>query len=142
MPALNFKKEFVSLIDFGIKRQTIRPLRKVPIKPGDKLYLYSGMRTKSCVHLGEVYCCEVLSITIRRLTNNTCNKYAIAIDTLIDDPSMWHVNIAGHPPMSRMALFYLAKMDGFSDEEQMLRWFKNQYKLKPGDEWLGNIIRW
>jgi hypothetical protein len=50
MPALNFKKEFVEKIRSGEKRQTIRALRKDGRDPkkGDILYLYTGMRTKSC----------------------------------------------------------------------------------------------
>lgn len=48
MPSLNFQKQFVPLIESGQKRQTIRPVRKNPIKVGDTLYLFTGLRTKGC----------------------------------------------------------------------------------------------
>ncbi len=51
MPSLNFEKQFVPLIESGQKRQTIRVERKNPIKVGDKLYLFSGLRTKYCYRI-------------------------------------------------------------------------------------------
>lgn len=48
MPLLNFELRFAGLIESGEKRQTIRAQRKYPIKAGDKLYLYTGVRTKNC----------------------------------------------------------------------------------------------
>jgi len=46
MPALNFKKQFSPSVRDGSKLQTIRMKRKHPIKVADKLFLYTGMRTK------------------------------------------------------------------------------------------------
>ena len=48
MPALNFQRRFVSKIESGEKRGTIREKRKIPFKVGDPLYLYTGMRTSKC----------------------------------------------------------------------------------------------
>lgn len=66
MPVLNFKKEFAPLVELGLnepdhphaKRQTIRAPRKDgrDPKPGDRLYLYTGMRTVACRKLGESEC--------------------------------------------------------------------------------------
>ena len=44
MPLLNFQARFVDPIRAGIKHHTIRADRKVPIKVGDRLYLYCGLR--------------------------------------------------------------------------------------------------
>lgn len=68
MPALNFKKQFVPLIESGEKHQTIRVLRKDGRKPkvGEALYLYTGMRTKNCQKLKEVICKSVTRIVISR----------------------------------------------------------------------------
>ena len=68
MPAYNFKKQFVPLIESGEKRQTIRALRKDGRKPkvGKTLYLYTGMRTKDCRKLKEVVCKSVTRIVIGR----------------------------------------------------------------------------
>ena len=66
MPLLGFKKEFVGPIESGKKRHTIRAPRKYGRnpKPGQILYLYVGLRTKSCRKLKEVICksCETISI--------------------------------------------------------------------------------
>jgi len=59
MPALSFNKQFARLVELGRKRQTIRVKRKRPIKAGDRLYLYTGMRTKVCRKLGEADCASV-----------------------------------------------------------------------------------
>ena len=48
MPALNFKKQFAEKVETGEKRQTVRAKRKRAFVVGDKLYLYTGMRTKYC----------------------------------------------------------------------------------------------
>ncbi len=50
MPSLNFQARFAPLVESGEKRQTIRAYRKDGRDPkrGDKLYLFTGMRTKAC----------------------------------------------------------------------------------------------
>jgi hypothetical protein len=66
MPAFNFKKQFAADVESRKKRQTIRAKRKDGRNPhvGDELYLYTGMRTKSCRKLGEEICKFVHQITI------------------------------------------------------------------------------
>ena len=64
MAALNFQKQFAPDVESGIKLQTIRAKRKNPIKEGETLYLYTGMRTKKCRKLGEVKCYSVLPFEI------------------------------------------------------------------------------
>ena len=66
MPAYNFQKQFVPLIESGEKRQTIRALRKDGRKPsvGETLYLYTGMRTKACRKLKEVTCKKAEQIVV------------------------------------------------------------------------------
>jgi len=66
MPAINFRKRFAEMVESGIKQQTIRRERKHPIKVGDLLYLYTGMRTKYCRKIGEAVCKSMESITIDR----------------------------------------------------------------------------
>jgi uncharacterized protein YqfB (UPF0267 family) len=62
MPALNFKSEFVDAIRAGAKAQTIRQIRKRPIKAGDVLHLYTGMRTAHCKKIGVAICESVQPI--------------------------------------------------------------------------------
>lgn len=59
MPALNFKRQFMSAVLNGTKRQTIRATRKRPIKAGDLLHLYTGMRSKNCLRLRVARCTAV-----------------------------------------------------------------------------------
>jgi hypothetical protein len=51
MPALNFKPQFVDPIREGRKKHTIRSNRKVPIKVGDQLFLYCGLRQKGAYRI-------------------------------------------------------------------------------------------
>lgn len=64
MPAYNFRKEFSPMIKSGRKPHTIRKCRKRPTKRGDKLFLYTGMRTKYCEKIAEAVCTNVLPVTI------------------------------------------------------------------------------
>lgn len=66
MPAYNFQGQFVPYIEDESKPHTVRADRKdgkVP-KPGDTLYLYTGMRTKKCRKIGEAICFLVQKIKI------------------------------------------------------------------------------
>ena len=64
MPALSFQKQFVSMIEDGTKHHTIRRKRKSPIKVGDALYLYTGMRTKQCRKIKDVHCSAISPVVI------------------------------------------------------------------------------
>ena len=66
MPALNFKKRFAPDVAFCRKRQTIRAKRKDGRnpRPGDTLYLFTGLRTKYCQRLGTAICKSAEDILI------------------------------------------------------------------------------
>jgi len=66
MPLLGFKKQFAEMIESGAKCQTIRAYRKDGRnpKPGDTLYLYTGLRTKQCRKLKDVICENVSHLDI------------------------------------------------------------------------------
>ena len=113
MPALNFKKEFADLVESGQKTQTIRQVRKRPIKPGDMLYLYTGMRTKSCQKLGEARCLSIAPIVIF--------------------PDGW-VNVDRVEFPASM----IAYKDGFNSVEDFINFFLKQYGLP----FCGDLIKW
>ena len=115
MPAYNFKQQFAEAVEEGTKRQTIRPKRKRPTKPGDRLYLYTGMRTKQCRKLGEATCTEVLDIEIQTS----------------------RVTVAGEA-LSWAQMKLLASLDGFSDQEAFFQFFEDAYGLP----FQGELIRW
>lgn len=58
MPAYSFQERFVPFI------LALRKGRSRHALPGDKLYLYYGLRTKWCRKIGEAICCRTERITI------------------------------------------------------------------------------
>ncbi len=116
MPALNFMAQFAFLVEQGSKLKTIRPKRKKPIKPGDTLYLYTGLRTKSCRLLRVSTCSHVSTVEIY----HDCVK----VDSVRLD--WWFI------------LDIFANRDGFDSWNEMMRFFKTQYGLP----FVGNLIEW
>lgn len=119
MPALNFQKRFAEDVRTGKKRQTIRTVRKHPIKVGDALYLYTGMRTKQCVKLCEGRCWWVMPIKISRhpTTGGGVLRNQSGASHLLDE---------------------FAQADGFDSAEDMLNWFEQTHGLP----FRGVLIRW
>jgi len=115
MPLLNFQKQFADDVECGKKNQTIRKTRKRPIKAGDNLYLYTGLRTKKARELKETICKTVEDIII------TEDKDII---------------ISGEPLNGGFDHF--AQLDGFKDYNDMLSWFNNTHGLP----FTGQLIRW
>lgn len=140
MPALNFMAQFVDPIRTGLKHHTIRATRKIPVKPGDLLYLYCGMRHKGAYRIlpEPVRCTRTFSVQIRIVfVSSACRlkEETVLIDGQKLDASERET---------------LAKSDGFSDWNQM-RWFwiKTHGKAKRAMgsrytivDFTGQIIHW
>ena len=107
MPALNFKKEFADAVESSEKTQTIRKVWKRPIKTGDRLYLFTGMRTKKCRLLRKVWCYGVVPITI--------DETIVCVD--------------GAQYKGSVSMGYIAKKDGFDSVDAFLDFFRKQYGL-------------
>ncbi len=119
MPALNFQKRFAPLVESGEKRQTIRRERvdgRLPCKPGDRLVLYTGMRSKNCRRLAEVRCTAVETIRINRKAGK---------------PIIW----VRYENMDAEAQ---ARADGFESADSMADWFQETHGLP----FRGLLIRW
>jgi len=118
MPILNFQKQFATSVKNGDKRQTIRSPRKHPIREGDTLYLYTGLRTKNTEKLNEVICDEVVDVEIGlRRVDIAGGFFWIDHQTDLDD---------------------FAKEDGFKNYDDMRRWFKDTHGLP----FKGTLIKW
>lgn len=66
MVAYSFQKRFAPQIIAGTKRQTIRLPRKRHARPGEKVQLFTGMRTRHCKKIiPDPFCTVVLPISIR-----------------------------------------------------------------------------
>ena len=104
MVAFNFKPRFAEAVASGTKRQTIRATRRA--KPGDRLQLYTGQRTKSCRKLIEPdpVCTAVDYVSIRPdyLTLGDTRKHPGDADDF-------------------------ARRDGFKSYDEMVAWFHEQY---------------
>lgn len=115
MPAIGFKKEFAGMVRIGMKRTTIRKPRKNPIKAGDILRLYTGLRTRECVFLKQSECLFTKSIEVR--------EENIKLDGKI---------------VQNGALEFVAGLEGFPSYARMREFFRNQYGLP----FKGRIIVW
>jgi hypothetical protein len=72
MPLLNFMPQFVEPIRSGRKSHTIRAARKIPVKVGDRLYLYTGLRHKGAERIlpEPVTCTRTQTIRIQSRVMN------------------------------------------------------------------------
>lgn len=114
MVAFNFAPEFVPLILSGEKRQTIRQTARA--KKGDKLQLYTGLRTKNCTKLMDTVCRAASYCAVRKtgLTLGDTRLFPRDMDQF-------------------------ARADGFPNYEAMVAWFSTQY----GDgEFVGVVHAW
>lgn len=109
-------------MESGEKRQTIRPVRKNSIKPGDTLYLYTGMRTKGCRKLGQEVCTAIQTIEI----NNERGRFGSVV-------------IDGQPHrIPDLDILTLASRDGFANVSDFFDFFRQQYELP----FKGVLIKW
>ncbi len=116
MPAINFHRRFADAVVSGTKRQTIRPPRMRPVRVGDMLYLFTGMRTRACRRLGKAVCIGHADISISA-------DGLVCVDGIELGPD---------------ELARLVRADGFGDDvEGFLGWFRSHYGLP----WAGDIIK-
>lgn len=122
MPALNFKRQFEAHIRSKRKRHTIRAKRKRPIKAGDKLYLYTGMRTKSCQKIMDTVCAKVEDIRIWEVRGEVPeDNFRIAVDGV---------------GLEKDECQSLARADGFESFAEMMKFWDGRLPFS------GDIIHW
>jgi len=139
MPSLSYKGRFVEYVEAGlqkplpkgkrIKRQTIRNFRKHPIKPGDTLYHFYGMRTKWCRKLGESIC---KTSQVVRIAKTEVTVY----DRLENGRLKFNRAYKG---TKKLNLFAIA--DGFSEWTEMRMWWVVTHGAKCFP-FTGNLIKW
>lgn len=120
-PAYNFTKRFAQLVESGEKSQTIRAFgKRRHAEPGDRLQLYTGMRTKACRKLIEPdpICSACLAVEIRRFRSGKRK-----------------IKITG---AGALALGDVALADGFGCMDELIDWVENAYGLP----FYGVLIRW
>lgn len=116
MAALNFDQQFCGPVERREKRRSIRQTRRA--KVGDRIQLYTGMRTKSC----------------RKLVNE--DPVCVCVDYVALRPDSLTVGDVNKHPRDRDEF---ARLDGFRDYAEMHRWFSDRY----GTEYfVGYVHEW
>jgi hypothetical protein len=140
LPALNFTV-FVDKILSGEKQQTIRPIRKRPIKPGDKIYLYTGMRHKNCRKLGEAFCDRIQLVSLTIFSKQTCHSTGQI--SICKENSESGITITRWTrAYTREQIDRIVKDDGFKNDQEFIDFFDNSYNLINYKPKLFNIIKW
>lgn len=129
MPMLPFKPQFAELVRAGIKRQTIRKVRKShPIQVGDTLILATGSRTKHyrrlCGNSGDFWQLPPVCTTVE----------PIEIDIGIDEG---YIRVGGHTLYLQERLD-LVHADGFKSTADFMEFFRKTHGLP----FAGVVIRW
>jgi hypothetical protein len=129
MVALNFKAEFVELIDGGEKCRTIRQVRKAGNpEAGKPLQLFTGLRTKSCEKIRDATCTRVRPVKIDHMGVNLDGRQLYAGDS----PAY-----QGGPDAEQYDGDF-ARADGFDNFSNMVEFFEKQYGLPFN----GQLIEW
>lgn len=114
---------FIDKILSGEKRQTIR--RASPkwknVKVGDKLTLYTGLRTKECRKLGEAVVKSISRIVLH------------------ERDSIGGITREGEFPLTYSEIDILARLDGFNSVDDFWDFFNAHYPEKPIEM---KVIRW
>ena len=140
MPGLSYKGQFVEYVEAGlqkprqkgkrIKTQTIRNIRKHPIRPGQTLYHYFAQRSKYCRKLGESICKSVHNIQI--------TKEGVYYSACLDGR---RIIAKGDFIQGQKELDKFARADGFKNWDAMRKW----WVLTHGADCFpfhGQLIKW
>ena len=117
MPLISFSV-FKEKVQNGTKRQTIRELRKYPIKIDDRLYLWWKSRTPQREKLGESNCTEVFSIQIH--SQYWLGKQRPLLFKFVSTENLTWVTIQSDEVLE------IAKRDGFNGEDDFLAFFSKR----------------
>ena len=120
MPILGFKKQFAPLVEYVVKRQTIRGYGKRKFKIGDTLYCYAGVRTKNCYSLGVFVLKSIGHIVITQEGVILFEGYKMQVLYDIQDKDKF------------------ARADGFQDWSAMVKWFGETHELP----FSGILLKW
>lgn len=121
MPSLNFQKQFAARIKSGAKRCTIRAPRRREIRAGDILFLFTGMRTKSCRKLKVVKCRQVVPIRIALLPDNHFPIIEVECRILSARSALSLAHRDGHPTLAQFVTFF-EKTHGLPFTGTLISW--------------------
>lgn len=124
MVAYSFRPRFAPLIESGAKTQTIRAPRRRHALPGERLQLFTGMRTRQCRKL---------------IPDPVC--VAVTPLTLWPDRGRWFGRLPGATPSGiRFEVDdVFAREDGFADAADFGQFWAEAHGVQP---FTGYLIRW
>ena len=127
MPAYNFQTRFAPMVQSGAKLCTIR---RIAARIGATAYLFTGMRTKACLRLGQGRIVMSPPITLG-WKDNGAPRIKV-----------------GSQQLTVLTRASLAQADGFGSAREMVEWFEATYPpaSDPGtgdrDVFSGFLIGW
>lgn len=126
MPALNYTV-FIDKVESGEKRQTIRATRKHPIKVGQRLHHFTGMRSAKCCRLraGHTDFCTRAEPIVMSITKR--GTFAVRV---------------GKRRMDWLQIYAIARADGFEGVDTMRSFFVRTHGLAAGKKFHGQLIQW
>jgi hypothetical protein len=130
MGLLGYQRWKAEKVESGECRQTIRARRKYPVKIGDALHHYAGLRTSKCRKLRG------------HLVDRCTETFPISLSFTGRGEPVWLVR--GTPAM-KPELEDIAKRDGFECVLEMSKWFKVYHidaKPECNGVFVGDVIRW
>lgn len=108
MPSIDFKPQFVPLIENRTKQMTLRRAGQRQWKPGDRLHMFTGQRTRHCRKIGEA---EIISV-----------KREIILDES-GLPPEWETRLVGRLIIGPATVTYYS---GFANDREFLDFHKRQ----------------
>jgi hypothetical protein len=122
MALLGYQAWKADKVESGECTQTIRARRKNPVKVGETLYHYRGLRTKAARKILVSVCKETFSLSLQVSKDG---KTALWSAPEADD------------------IAKVARRDGFADVKAMPEWFLTNHDIKSGGGiyWF-DVIRW
>lgn len=122
MSAYNFKAQFAELVESGKKRQTIRAMRKHMPKVGERVHLFTGMRTKACRRLRAGHEDRHKAVRLVTIRHKSVDVGVGPLVTLRFDSD----------------LNEFARRDGFNDWPEMRDFFRREHGLP----FHGFLVEW
>lgn len=115
---------FIDKILSGEKRQTIRRAsdKWANVRAGDRLTLYTGLRTKECRKLGEAVVESITPIFLTPATERAWVRLPFGLAGLRDDDLELIALMDGFPSLSRFWQFFGGKYGFETLEFYVIRW--------------------
>lgn len=129
MPLFGFKRRFVEPILAGTKDQTIRAVRKVPVRLHQVMHLYTGLRRPGAKLIARVLCIEILDIYLIPQVENGLVSYSN-----LDGSGGFATNEPGW-------LDHFARRDGFASWEDLCAFWREEHG-KDIETFTGQVYRW